>query len=926
MQLISNITKSATKTSLMFLCSLTVLISNLALAQLPELATPSTASGNATTSKFFAGATTDNGTTFTNSFTASQAVDILTEIQVEPSHVNTVGNLYVAAALGEQYFMRAESGNFIPWDTSLETLQATSTNKILDASELITVIDLAFASAGVASANVNIFLAYNTEANPNEIYYSGTPLNFSIITEDSATSFDLFTSNISQPIIQTRCVLCHTSTGVASDSALVYANSSQAGYLTTNYNTLLNYIENAPNGANFILSKPQGLTVHGGGVQLTPSSEELSQWTEFVSAVQTEIINNGQGSNSQGIFAAVSTLTSKATLRKAAILFAGRIPTDAELNNVTNATDAELRDSIRALMTGDGFHDFLTESANDRLLTRAFSGSIFSIVDRNYYPNSMQFYNSPGTRAERLLTSSALADEPLELIAHVVTNERPYTEVITADYIMVNPYSAAIYGGNVVFDDPTDTTEWREGEITEYYRCTICNPNSPLSSWTIPTDYPHAGILNSPAFLARFPSTATNRNRARSRWAYYFFLGVDIEGLSERTTDQSALSDENNPTLNNENCTVCHTTMDPVAGSFQNYNNDGLYKARPGGNHSLPGSYTNNPSSGYLNGDTWYSDMLGPGFGLLLAPNSNNSIQWLAQEFIQDPRFGLGTVNFWYPAIIGRDPYDLPENQEDSDYQSKLVAYNAEQNLMQTTANNFIAGSAGNGTYNLKDMLVDLVMSDHFRSNSVAEITDAQAVELKEVGTGKLLTPEQLNRKLIDVTGFEWAYGRTNALAAVYGLVYGGIDSFGITDRATELTTLMSTVVTAMANETSCPIVSNDFSKPAGSRKLFVDVELTSLPTTSSSAIRSTIQHLHSQLLGEDLASNDPEINATYDLFEAVWTARIAAGKGQTVSSVSELCIFENVDNPVELDPNQTLRSWAVVLNYLMRDYKFIHE
>ena len=910
---------------LLAVITMSLLGTQFASAQLPELTPSATASGNTTTAVFYGGASSDDGQSYELSFPADEPIDVHAQVKVEAGHVNTVGNIYVVIVLGNQYFMRDHTGAYQLWDGTLGGLQAAYFNKTLEAVEDITIVEsVPFGPAGVANATLSIFLAYDTVAAPGEFYYSGAPLSFTIEPDNTvAGSYTLFADAISAPIIQTKCIVCHVATGIAADSALVYVSSSQPDYLITNYNKLLDYIDNAPNGAELILTKPQGLAIHGGGVQLDSASAEFAAFANFVTTVESELA--GKGSEIQNIFAAVTNTDAEETLRKAAILFAGRVPSAAELAAVSNASDTQLRSAIRDLMDGDGFHDFLTNGANDRLLTRAYAGNIFEIVNRFYYPESAQFYLAPGKRVESGLTSAALAEEPLELVAHVVMNERPYTEVLTADYIMVNPYSAAVYGGNVTFTNPTDTEEWREGRITEYYRCVFCNPNSP-DNWSLTTDYPHAGILNSPAFLARFPSTETNRNRARARWAYYFFLGVDIEGLAERTTDQAALSDENNPTLNNPNCTVCHETMDPVAGSFQNYGDDGLYKYRPGGKHSLPGSYTNSPGSGYQNGDTWYSDMLAPGFGTKLAPNSDNSIQWLAQEFVKDGRFGYGTTYFWYPAIMGRNPYPQPENPEDADYQSKLAAYVAEQEMLQTAAENFVSGAAGNGAHNLKDLLVELVMSDQFRAESVTLMTAAQQIELDEVGTGKLLTPEQLDKKLFDVTGFQWSYGKNSALSSIYSLSYGGVDSLGITNRATDLTTLMSTVVTAMANETACPIVSNDFSKPKASRKLFVDVELNTLPTTNQAAIRSNIQYLHKQLLGEDLASNDPEIDATYNLFVAIWNARKAANKGASVSSVSEVCLFENVQTPVQLDSNQTLRSWAAIVNYLMRDYKFIYE
>ena len=90
-------------------------------------------------------------------------------------------------------------------------------------------------------------------------------------------------------------------------------------------------------------------------------------------------------------------------------------------------------------------------------------------------------------------------------------------------------------------------------------------------------EWPHAGVLSTQAWLARYPSTDTNRNRARARWTYYHFLGVDIEKSAPRTTDPVALADTNNPTMNNSACTICHQRLDPVAGAYQSFGDFGHY-------------------------------------------------------------------------------------------------------------------------------------------------------------------------------------------------------------------------------------------------------------------------------------------------------------------------------------------------------------
>ena len=106
--------------SLLFCCF--GLFASVALAQLPELGSPSTATGASTTAKFFGGVTADNSSTFGSSFAGDQPLDIFTEIQVEIAHVNTVGNVYLLIQLGADIFMRLESGEYVIWDETLENL------------------------------------------------------------------------------------------------------------------------------------------------------------------------------------------------------------------------------------------------------------------------------------------------------------------------------------------------------------------------------------------------------------------------------------------------------------------------------------------------------------------------------------------------------------------------------------------------------------------------------------------------------------------------------------------------------------------------------------------------------------------------------------------------------------------------------------
>ena len=255
--------------------------------ELPELASPSSASGNPTTARFFGGASADNGETFGSGFDFNTPLDISGSIQIEESHINTVGNLYIVVLLGEDYLYRDSEGNYQAWDLDLSTLQAASPDKTLSSFEPLTIVDdVPLGPAGAAGLTLSIFFAYNTSAVPGELYYSGTPVTLAIGAEPPAepASLTLYNASISAPIVQSRCVSCHVNGGVSGNTRLVFVRSSVDNYMTLNYNEMVDFVRNTPNGASLILSKPQGIG-HGGGIQLLSGSIELDNLSKFIEAL-----------------------------------------------------------------------------------------------------------------------------------------------------------------------------------------------------------------------------------------------------------------------------------------------------------------------------------------------------------------------------------------------------------------------------------------------------------------------------------------------------------------------------------------------------------------------------------------------------------------------------------------------------------------
>ena len=946
----------------------------------------------------------------------------------------------------------------------------------------------------------------------------------------SETAEEVFAARISEPVVQGKCVLCHTAGGVAGATRVHFERASDPEHEALNLKVFEDFIAEEDDGAQYLLNKVQGVA-HGGGVQVAAGTEEFTALERFLGLLGEDV--TADSLTPRTLFDTVAMAPARKTLRRAALIFAGRNPTEAEYAAVAGGDEDALRAAIRGLMTGPQFHEFLLRGANDRLLTDRRGG----VIDHH-----AAFLIEHTKEAYRRAKVDNLDDwdnhvqhgarrAPLELIAHVVENDRPYTEILTADYIMANPWSAAAYGASTKFRDPEDVHEFKPSRIESYYRhgegfeseydpavggVRISDPG-PLG-----TDYPHAGILNTNAFLLRYPTTATNRNRARSRWTYYHFLGVDIEKSASRTTDPVALADTNNPTLRNPACTVCHRVLDPVAGAFQNYGDEGWYKDQWGGLDSLDEFYKQSsgeereiradswrsretlswslplaagtqtlrvvfanpvssrdvgageesgrvyldrlrltdargqvlasrefedvgapvhpgneqhgdtcgrldrnpsgredhvklwwgrvecaiyidvrvPSAGvhnveivawsngykeqyggdgyarlavavnaYRQGDTWYRDMRSPGFAGASAPNSDNSVQWLARKIVADKRFAEATVKFWWPALMGSEVAEPPEDEEDADFEGLLLAANAQGAEVARLAGGFRNGFSGGRSHNLKDLLVEIVLSKWFRADAVEDANPVRLVALRDAGARRLLTPEELARKTVAVTGFQWGrhirnrdcaplcVRRPNALTEDYRLLYGGIDSDGVTERARDITSVMAGVAKRHAVGVSCPVVMREFYLlPDAERRLFAGIDQHVTPNRGANTIRDKLVELHDKLLGVQVTPHSPDVEAAYRLFVDVmergreakdhwleawqcrwWgdhsylegildnaVVRIDNDHGGWYFGFSERA--HNFVNGIDWsDPHHTAQAWIVVLAYLMMDYRYLH-
>ena len=661
----------------------------------------------------------------------------------------------------------------------------------------------------------------------------------------------------------------------------------------------------------------------------------------------------------------VSALPLTDTLRNATVQLAGRLPTDAEITQVVNEGEAGFSTVMARVMSEDEFYVRLTEIFNDVFLTdkylrvNQFNGAL-NLLDSDDYPNR-NWYDSAYPNLDReieenipqdiidddnrgcanIFANDAVAREGLELINYIVRNNRPITELVTADYTMVNWYSQKVYDAQLVnpeatFAELSDEEAPCEAYYSGYSDATIrfdpydFKPARITRSLEHTTAIPHAGILTSAMFLNRFPTTNTNRNRHRSYVVYDKFLDTDILEIEGSRPEDAIDTTSPNPTLQNAACYTCHTVMDPVASAFQHWDSRG---------RRIPST---------LAASSWNGNGIEPpgiaGKTLQLSGGSSavdTMLQWLGAEIAQDPRYMRAITRHLYKGIIGQDLLDAPGNNASAD---EITAFNAQRSILSNIGQAMAADN-----WNVKTAITGLLLSPYYRANTV---DTNKVVAANHIGSTRLLSPEMLQRKLKATLGFDWYELRANDQDN--RIMFGGIDSDSVTERIHNPSGLMVAMQERMAVEMACRATAFDFTKvrspTVNERRLFKYVSPGIQPydadgfelTSNIEAIKKNIQYLHSTLLSENLPVTHAEIEATYQLFLSTWQTgnNMLANPDDFEPEPSTYLEYtcraiwdrengdEGLDDEIRIhrDENYVIRSWMSVITYLLSDYRYIYE
>lgn len=481
-----------------------------------------------------------------------------------------------------------------------------------------------------------------------------------------------------------------------------------------------------------------------------------------------------------------------ALLSRASLDLRGVRPSLDELQRVTDdpaALDGLLRDYARSPALGWRYAEMM-------------SGVFLTSLSEADYGRATY----PVDNELALLQS--MGEEPLRVLAAVVDEDLPYTELVTADWTMVNEHLAAIYPS----DYPEGATGWLRARYTD--------------------DRPAVGVLATNGFYWRYDSTQANANRGRANAVSRIFTCRDyldqvIEGNRElNLLDEDAVADA---LRGDPACVSCHASIDPLAAYFWGFYNHFNFS---------PAEQAHYHAERELDWQTF------TGVGPSYYGSPGGTLADLGRHLAADPAYIECAVQRTFEQLVAR-PVTLADTEA-------------------LTAHREVFLSEG---LRLRALVESVV-----RDPAYAPPADAAAdpADDPRASAPRLLSAAQLRSSLADATGYVFEAEGLDVLAAdLYGLrsLAGGLSPARDRERVVSPTSTAVLAQLRLAEAAADYAVHADLAD-LGRARLLPPEGLGLGP--DDPAFAAHLVRLHLRLHGQRVAPDGPEILALSALFSEI--------------------------------------------------------
>ncbi len=417
----------------------------------------------------------------------------------------------------------------------------------------------------------------------------------------------------------------------------------------------------------------------------------------------------------------------------------------------------------------------------------------------------------------------SIMDAPLRLIERVVLEDRPYTEIVTANYTMANAHVAGVWG--LPHSGEANPEVWEE------------------SQWQ--DDRGNAGILTDGWLFTRHDSTIANANRGRANAISRALLcedflarDIDIDPQQINLADPNVVADA---VKTDAACVSCHQSLDPLASFFSGYFPQVLPSAV---------TYPHDNYSKGLFSLVYGVNMRDPGyFGF-----AGETLPDLGALIASDPRFSLCAAKRFY-SYFHQVPLEEVPHETAAQLQRSFI----------------------DSGYSARELVRAIVLDDAFHVSHV-DLEALGEVEPSEEALAargyKKLRPVQLKLLLQETASFQWKADISQFQLGTIDLIDdsfvgfqvlgGGIDGYYVTRPAHTYNATASLLLRTAARDAAGHVVERDFQAEPGTRTLLTVGEPND---TSEGRVREQLVDLYVRLLGRQVASDSLDIDQTYELF-----------------------------------------------------------
>lgn len=439
--------------------------------------------------------------------------------------------------------------------------------------------------------------------------------------------------------------------------------------------------------------------------------------------------------------------------------------------------------------------EYMEDPLYEERLIILFNEWFQTIVDEY----NVNFYDYHLSSSVDFYFNRSVGEEALRLMAWVATNDKPWTELVTTEYTVANDLLLNIWPLEAIAD----------GDLGNGWKLARYTDGRPIG-----------GIVMTNGLWWRYYTTPNNYSRTRAMVLTDLFLCEDYLQRPINFTAPSLLDrdDLNEVIRTDAACIGCHNTLDPIASAMFGF---------------------------------WWFD---------LYDTAEMTVYHPEREYLGE--YYLGQSPTWFGTPM-QGPADLgPMIAADGRYvectverMSELLWHRKTKVEDFETLEVMRQDFQSNGL-RLNSLIKSILLSDDYQVGYLQDDADEEAEE--SLKTLRLLTADQIESSIYQLTGFKWSFMGYNMLqndTIGYRILLGGIDGVNVKAPARNPSLTQQLTLKRLSQAAADHLIDNDWDASMEQKRLFKDYDLQSI-TADSPEFEELLRYLHLHLYSKEATAD----------------------------------------------------------------------